>query len=152
MKRASVLIVLLVVLMAAMSIVPAYGAEMLRANPNTNIQNPNPLPYENKDFSFREYVDTLSIKAPSDGSVKITLNNTKLSINHTATCYIKVRYWDGSYWQSVSVSSGSFVATNTAQTFSFTAWGIPSGASFYVGMWKNDYTGYPVTGKITVTN
>lgn len=150
MKRTICLLLAFILCIAAL---PVLGQPInIHADPNSNVNNPELLPYLNKSFSFKNYTNTLSIKAPADGNVTVTLTDTKLSINKTVTCSIKARYWDGTYWRAVTISPQSFTVTNTANTYTFTVSGLPANSSFYVGMSKSDYTGYAVKGKISVTD
>lgn len=152
MKRILRAVIVFICIVLLPACVIAESASITRADPNDNVNSPDSLPYSGKGFAFAKYTYTKSIKAPSDGKITISLSNTKLGINRTATCYIEVCYWNGSTWRSVSVSPSKFSVSNTAQSYTFTASGLPSGSSFYVGLSKSDYTDYSVGGTISVTD
>lgn len=156
MKKRFLLAMVLTLVFLFTAIANAEGIITPRADPNSNVDSPKSLPYPSSSgtssFSFKEYTYTPSLKAPSDGSISITLSNTKLSVNRTITCSIEVCYWDGNYWKSKTVSPSSFSVNNTSDTYSFSCSGIPSGKSFYVGLSKSDYKSASVTGGIKVSD
>lgn len=127
------------------------------ANPDTNKDNPYSLTYGPRGFSFKQYTATYSIEAPSDGTVSVSLTNTCLSINRSVTCYIQANYWNGTAWKAATVivpgqNSAQITVNGTASSYSFSVTGLPAGAPFYIRLSKSSYTGYAVSGSITVSD
>lgn len=151
-KLYCILVALSLLLVSTVSVALAEPGIMPLANPNTNVDDPRSLPYSSS-FNFAEYVTTYSIKAPSDGSVTVTLSDTALAIDREdVTCSVRAYYWNGSTWKSASVSPSSCKVSGTEGTYSFSVSGLPSGSSFYVRLSKTEYTDYKLSGTISVTD
>ena len=156
MKKLFAILLTLVLVIPSTSL--AYNAPMinggyvLRANPNTNVDDPKSLTYSS-NFAIKNSTDTPSLQVPSDGGVTVTFSNAYMDFGSTRTPTIHViaRYRSGSVWKSATISPASIKVSKKKKTYTFSVSGL-KGSAFYIGLSKTEYPQYYFRGDIEVAD